>query len=59
MDFVFMFKFGFEIYTKDWENESIPLEPKGKGPPKFIKPEDKHSCNEGNYLIPTLKSCTL
>jgi hypothetical protein len=34
-------------FVWDWENESTPLEPKGKGPPKFIGPVDKHSCNEG------------
>ena len=35
------------FYFQDWENESTPLAPKGKGPPKFLKPEDKHSTNEG------------
>ena len=36
---------------QDWENESTPLEPKGKGPPKFIGPVDKHSCNEGTQIL--------
>ena len=38
-------------YFQDWENESTPLEPKGKGPPKFIGPVDKHSCNEGTQIL--------
>ena len=31
----------------DWDNDSIPLEPLGLGPPKFVAPGDKHSVNEG------------
>ncbi|XP_059094392.1 twitchin-like [Tigriopus californicus] len=35
-----------EEQTWDWENESVPLRDKGKKL-KFIKPNDKHSANEG------------
>ena len=50
-----LFCFFFKAW--DWENDSIPLEPKGSGPPKFIAPGDKHTANEGDttYVVFTVE----